>query len=174
MLDGCVHAADGPVSLCQLTSVLIGNQLVIDYGEDVVKSKNLIRSRVLLVPILLCLSMLQALAASNIEGSKDLDSTVTYLIDYVSGSDVTFVRNTSHYSASDAADHIRKKYRHFRDEIDSPEKFIELCATRSLLTGRKYQVINAAGEELPAGRWMNTVLAEYRMERKRGFHESAN
>ena len=38
--------------------------------------------------------------------------------------------------ACEAAEHINKKYRHFRDDIDTPEKFIELCATGSLMTGK--------------------------------------
>ena len=93
----------------------------------------------------------------------DLEATVQYLITYIEGSDVTFQRNFSRYKGSEAAQHISKKYRHFKDDIDTPEKFIELCATGSLMTGKPYMIVTNQGEQLPSSEWLNAALADFRL-----------
>ena len=77
-------------------------------------------------------------------------------------SDVQFERNFSSHDSLEAARHIEKKYMHYKGEIDTPERFIELCATRSLVTGKQYRVILVDGEALPSGEWLNLELARYR------------
>jgi hypothetical protein len=95
----------------------------------------------------------------------DLDVvTIQHLITYVRKSDVTFQRNFTRHDAIEAAAHIEKKYEHFRDEIETPEQFIELCATASLLTGKPYLIIDRQGKEMPAGEWLNAELVRYRMQ----------
>ena len=94
--------------------------------------------------------------------SVELDATIQHLIEFVRTSDVRFERNFSSHDSLEAALHIEKKYQYFKDEIDSPEKFIELCATRSLVTGKRYQVVVSDGDTLPAGEWLNSELARYR------------
>jgi len=90
--------------------------------------------------------------------------TIEYLIDFVAQSDMTFVRNFSKHEPERAAKHIRDKYDYFFDEIDSPEKFIELCATKSLLTGQKYKVIDPLGKETKTSRWLLDALKAYRSQ----------
>jgi hypothetical protein len=114
----------------------------------------------LLATLLLIMLVPTALAAQQTE---NLDTTVNYLISYVRESDVTFERNATRYSGAEAAQHLDSKYRHFRDDIDTPEKFIELCATGSLMTGKPYFIITAQGEQLPSSDWLHTVLAHYRL-----------
>lgn len=114
----------------------------------------------LLATLLLIMLLPTALAGQQPE---DLDATVNYLISYVRESDVTFERNTTRYSGAEAAQHIDRKYRHFKDDIDTPEKFIELCATGSLMTGKPYFIITAQGEQLPSSDWLHTLLAHYRL-----------
>jgi hypothetical protein len=96
--------------------------------------------------------------------TEDLDATIQHLINYVRESDVTFERNISRHDPVEAAAHIEKKYQHFRDRIDTPEKFIELCATASLVTGKQYLIIDSQGNEIPAGEWLNTELSRYRLQ----------
>jgi hypothetical protein len=126
-------------------------------------------SRLLLATILLVVASPWSLAASQ-PGSQpeDLDTTVQYLITYVKDSDVTFERNSGRYTAREAAEHINNKYRHFKDDIDTPEKFIELCATGSLVTGRPYFIITRQGEQLPSGEWLNAELSVYRLRNGHG------
>jgi len=95
--------------------------------------------------------------------AEDLDATVRYLIAYVQESDVTFKRNSTRYNGVEAAEHIDRKYQHFKDDIDTPEKFIELCATGSLMTGKSYFIITRQGKQLPSSEWLHTELAAYRL-----------
>ena len=122
-------------------------------------------------PLLLLLTILLAVVSPwsmAARQAEDLDATVQYLITYVKESDVTFERNFSRHTGSEAAQHINKKYRHFRDDIDTPEKFIELCATGSLMTGKAYFIITGQGEQLPSGEWLNNELSVYRLRNEHG------
>lgn len=99
-----------------------------------------------------------ALAAPNTNDKL----TIEYLIAYVGNSDMVFVRNFGKHNAENAASHIRKKYDHFIDEIDSPEVFIELCASKSLVTGREYKVVDPQGNAFKTQDWLLDALNYYR------------
>ena len=120
--------------------------------------------QVFFLPGLLWLSGSAALNTAVAAPDADTSAAIEYLIDTVSQSDMQFVRNFSKHDARRAAKHIRDKYDHFHDDIDSVEKFIELCASESLLTGRNYKVILPGGEERLSRDWMLDLLAEYRTE----------
>ena len=113
--------------------------------------------------IALAVCMLLAAGGVRSAPTAQLEQTVQHLIDYVSGSGLTFVRNASEYTPAEAAAHMLKKYHHFRDDIDTPEEFIELCATQSLLSGKPYLVIDNQGNEIPTSAWLRTELAAYRV-----------
>jgi len=91
-----------------------------------------------------------------------VDKTVLHLISHVSESGLTFIRNTGRYTSVEAAEHMNKKYRHFRADIKTAEDFIERCASRSLLSGKPYLVINQQGEQVMTSEWLEAELAEYR------------
>jgi hypothetical protein len=109
------------------------------------------------------LLLVSSSSAAVWQGS-DLDATIQHLINYVRTSQVMFERNFSRHDATAAAAHIEKKYRHFREKIESPEQFIELCATASLVTGRPYMIIDAQGNEMPAAVWLAAELSRYRIQ----------
>ena len=106
------------------------------------------------------------LMSSPVQARPSTPDTVTieYLIEYVSQSDMTFVRNFGEHQPQKAAKHIRKKYEHFFDDIDSPETFIELCATKSLMTGRDYTVIDPQGNKTKTSDWLLDALKAYRKQ----------
>jgi hypothetical protein len=108
--------------------------------------------------------MLMVSSAAAARQAEDLDGTIQHLIIYVRDSGVTFQRNFSSHDSIEAAGHIEKKYQHFKDEIDTPEKFIELSATASMVTGKKYMVTTVQGEKIPAGEWLNAELNRYRLQ----------
>ncbi len=91
-----------------------------------------------------------------------LDNTVQHLIAYVAASDLTFIRNSSEYNGKEAAEHMQAKYAHFRDKIKTPEDFIELCASRSLLSGKPYLVVTEKGETIGTREWLTAELLAYR------------
>ena len=103
------------------------------------------------------------LLSSNGHGSKtgQVDEAVQHLIAHVAESDLTFIRNNDQFTGKEAADHMQKKYVYFRDKIKTPEDFIELCATRSLMSGKPYLVINEKGAIITANEWLRTELVAY-------------
>jgi hypothetical protein len=102
------------------------------------------------------------LLPGNALAGEDTNKTVTYLIDYVAKSDLTFVRNGQDSTAKQAAEHMRQKWAYFNKKIKTPEDFILLAATKSELSGKLYLVRLKDGKESPAGEWLSKVLAEYR------------
>ncbi len=90
--------------------------------------------------------------------------TIEYLIASVSESDLTFIRNGKRYAGSEAAEHMRKKYDYFDDDIVSAEDFIRLAATRSLMSGKPYYVVLADGTRTKTADWLGTRLGEYRLQ----------
>jgi len=94
--------------------------------------------------------------------SAKVDQTIQYLISYVSSSEMTFIRNAREYSAGEAAEHMSKKYQHFKGDIETPDDFIVRCATKSLLTGKPYLVVNKRGVESRTSNWLKTELTVYR------------
>jgi hypothetical protein len=99
-----------------------------------------------------------------------LDNTVQHLIAYVAASDLTFIRNSSEYSGKEASEHMQAKYAHFRDKIKTPEDFIELCASRSLLSGKPYLVVIEKGETIGTREWLTAELQAYRNGAAGGSH----
>ena len=115
--------------------------------------------------LMLGLAFLLAVPAANAgaqESTEALEQTIQYLIDHVERSELTFVRNTKEYSSAEAAEHMGKKYRHFKKKIHTAEDFIELAATKSLMSGKPYLVVTAHGERLRTADWLQQVLVEYR------------
>lgn len=86
---------------------------------------------------------------------------IEHLISLVADSELTFVRNGKRYEGADAADHMRKKYEYFDDDIASPEDFIRLAASRSLISGKPYFVILSDGSRTKTADWLGARLLEY-------------
>ena len=57
------------------------------------------------------------------------------LLDHISGSKSVFIRNGKQYTSEQAAGHIRKKYEHFREDIETPEDFQRVGGSDALLPG---------------------------------------
>jgi len=108
--------------------------------------------------------LLTASGSSAGQQAEDPELAIQHLISYVRESDVLFERNISRHDSIEAAAHIEKKYRHFRDEIDTPKEFIRRCATTSLVTGKQYLIITGQGDEVPAAEWLNAELVRYRLQ----------
>jgi hypothetical protein len=87
---------------------------------------------------------------------------VEHLITYLEHSDCVMLRNGREHDAREGAQHVRRKYDHYRDEIRTTEDFIARAATRSLVTGRAYRVRCPGQPERPAAGWLSDELAAYR------------
>ena len=89
---------------------------------------------------------------------------IDHLFTFIKSSDCMFYRNGKWYPARDAADHIDKKYRYLlkRGKISSVEKFIDLSATKSSMSGKKYKVKCGKSNEIASSVWLYKELLEYR------------
>jgi hypothetical protein len=66
------------------------------------------------------------------------------------------------HTPQEAVAHVRAKYEHFKAQIKTPEDFIRLAATKSLLTGQPYLVRTRDGKEMPLNTWLTDALREHR------------
>ncbi len=51
-----------------------------------------------------------------------------------------FIRNGSEYTAAQAVDHMRYKWKHAGTQVKTAEDFIVLCATKSSMSGLAYRI----------------------------------
>ena len=93
---------------------------------------------------------------------ESLEQTINYLLDYVAKSDATFIRNGQTHAPQEAVNHIKAKYEHFKNEIKTPEDFIRLSASKSLLTGQPYLVRTRDGKETHLDEWLTAALKQHR------------
>jgi hypothetical protein len=110
---------------------------------------------------LLAIILLSAFPNKIVAGDS-LEQTINYLLDYVGKSDATFIRNGQKHAPQEAANHIKAKYEHFKSEIKTPEDFIRLAASKSLVTGEPYLVRAPDGKEMRLDIWLTDALKEYR------------
>jgi hypothetical protein len=103
----------------------------------------------------------------KIVAGESLEQTIDYLLAYVAKSDATFIRNGHSHTPAEAVAHITAKYEHFKGEIKTPEDFIRLSASKSLLTGQPYLVRTVDGKEMRLDAWLTDALQKHRAESKR-------
>jgi len=102
------------------------------------------------------------------EAKGETESTqqvIEFLIDTVAQSNLTFIRNGGNHTCSEAAMHLKQKYDYFLSKIKSPEDFICLCASKSMLSGTPYLVETEQGR-IPVAKWLSEKLAEHVNSRK--------
>ena len=103
-------------------------------------------------------------AAASAQDHATLNAEIEYLLARVADSGYVFVRNGDDHDGTDAAKHMRRKYEHFRDKgkIHSIDDFIELSATKSMITGKPYMVRMGDGSETPTATWLHDEINAYR------------
>ena len=111
----------------------------------------------------LVLALLAVVGTPSAAPAEDTDRAVEYLLDRVAGSDCTFIRNGQSYDAQQATAHLRSKYKYFKSQIQTPEDFIRLAATKSEITGKPYQVRTRDGQVFTSAAWLTLILGDYRV-----------
>ncbi|MBD9516968.1 DUF5329 domain-containing protein [Pseudomonas sp. PDM22] len=88
---------------------------------------------------------------------------ITQLLDFVELSGCQFIRNGSEYPAAEARAHLQKKmdYLENKNMVSSAEDFIERAATKSSMSGQRYQVDCPAGKQ-DSSAWLNDELKRLR------------
>ena len=109
----------------------------------------------------IALLLLGLSAAADVPPEQQAE--VDHLIATLENSDCVMIRNGTAHDGSEAAGHVRRKYDHFRDEIGSTEDFIAYSATKSLISGRGYQVQCPGQDPQPSADWLLAELENYRV-----------
>ena len=102
--------------------------------------------------------------AAQTFAAESLGQTIDYLINYVGKSNATFIRNGASHSPTEAVSHIKAKYEHFKNQIKTPEDFIRLAASNSLLTGQPYLVRTPDGKEMHLDAWLTEALKAHQAQ----------
>jgi Family of unknown function (DUF5329) len=124
-----------------------------------------VRSERARAAVALCAGLfLSALARADVQDTQRAE--VAHLLAYVELAACPVERNGKIYPASEAPDHIRKKYAHFRDKIGSTEEFIDLAASRSEVSKKPYRVLCQGKEAVEAKQFMLEELKRYRAKSK--------
>ena len=97
--------------------------------------------------------------------SEYTQQVIEFLISTVAQSHLTFIENGENFTGVEAAMHIRQRYENIQSKIKSPEHFIWLCASKSMLSGTPYLVETEQGK-IPVERWLSEKLAEYEKSHK--------
>jgi len=106
--------------------------------------------------------LLGASAALAEDGQVRLDREIRHLTRFVAESGCNFIRNGKTHTPAQAVEHIDKKYTYFKVDIDSAEKFIELSATQSTLTGKKYTIKCPGQDAVESREWLLEELRAFR------------
>lgn len=109
-------------------------------------------------PLFLCLLLFPCFVLAN----SGLQAEIKYLISFIENSDCTFIRNGSEYDTQKAVQHIQKKYKYFKANINSTEKFIELSASKSTRTNKPYFVKCGKQQQISSQQWLLKELKRYR------------
>ena len=110
------------------------------------------------------IALIPSLAAQEEQADGNAENTakvVAFLIEEVKASHLTFIRNGKTHSSEEAANHIHRKYDHVKSQIKTPEDFIRLCASKSLVSGEPYLVVTPQGT-VTVESWLRHILMEYR------------
>lgn len=99
---------------------------------------------------------------SNADVPESQKPEVEHLLEFVETTDCEFERNGKKYSGGRASKHIKRKYKHFRDEISSTEEFIEYSATFSTRSGKSYLVYCAEDDPIKSSVWLLEELGQFR------------
>mgnify|MGYP001283823249 FL=1 len=87
---------------------------------------------------------------------------VNYLINAVSESGCSFVRNGDEHTASEAVDHLQMKARRGKRYYDTADEFIDRIASKSSWSGKPYMIQCIGKPAVKAADWFTRVLVEYR------------
>lgn len=98
--------------------------------------------------------------------NSKMQAEIDHLINYIRNSSCSFVRNGEAYGQEEALQHITKKYEYFKAKIDSAEKFIELCASKSIISTKPYQINCPGKPPVESRQWLLEELERFRAERR--------
>ena len=124
-----------------------------------------------------CLSTVAVLACGPLalaEPDAETRAEIDHLLKFVTDSKATFIRNGDTHKATEAVKHIKAKRDHYIKKISTTEDFVKLAATKSALSGKKYQVRLADGTTRENAKWLLEELERHRKAKAAAEAKSEN
>jgi hypothetical protein len=119
--------------------------------------RSLIKNMIVMMMVLVSLLAVQCYAQDSSESAK-----INYLITSVEALEgATFIRNGSEYDAQSASKHLRLKLKVAGGKVKTAEDFINLCASKSSMTGEPYLIKFADGTTVQSERFFRDRLKAF-------------
>ena len=98
----------------------------------------------------------------GVSGADKLNDEVQHLLSYVATTECTFIRNGKPYDSDETVTHIKKKYAHFKNKINTTEAFIEFSASKSMVSDKPYSIECEGQATQTSNQWLIDELMRYR------------
>lgn len=92
------------------------------------------------------------------------EEEIEFLLQSVSDSGCTFVREGTRYESTVAAEHLRTKYLEDKRHINTAEQFIDRLASPGSLDSQPY-VVTCGGQTMTSREWLNEALVTYHLNK---------
>jgi len=92
---------------------------------------------------------------------------IAHLLVYVKNTSCKYIRNGEAHDGVAAAQHIKKKYDYYKDDIHTAEEFIRFSATKSTVSDSKYFIECSGSAKVESAQWLLAELDRYRKKEKR-------
>ena len=85
---------------------------------------------------------------------------INYLLSAIGSSDVTFIRNGTEHSPTEAQAHLQDKLKAAGSKVKTSEDFITLLASKSFQTGKAYLIKMKDGKTVELAAWLREKLKQ--------------
>ena len=99
---------------------------------------------------------------NSVVAQADHKTEIAHLLEYVKTTQCAYIRNGTSHNGVEAANHIKKKFYYYKDDVASAEDFIRLSATKSTISGSKYYIKCSGSPKMESGVWFLQELDRYR------------
>ena len=113
--------------------------------------------RVVLVLIL----VLAAFPAGAASRPAEEQASIDWLLDQISNSKATFIRNGQEYDAAKAVSHLKTKLMFAGKRVQTVRQFIVGVASHSEESGKPYEIRQPDGKQGPMATWLMERLAVF-------------
>ena len=110
--------------------------------------------------LLFSITLQLSLAKADVPESQKPE--VRHLLEFIETSNCIFERNGKKYEGTDAAKHIKRKYKYFKSKITTTEEFIEYSGTKSTMSDKPYMIYCGDMDPITSQAWLLEELTLYR------------
>jgi Family of unknown function (DUF5329) len=92
---------------------------------------------------------------------------IEYLISSIENIEgAKFIRNGTEHDGKEAAEHLRSKLKSAGDKVQTADDFINLCASKSYISGKPYKIKSSDGKTINSEQYFREKLKDYNSTEK--------